>query len=98
MSGHRVTLAAAGCLVVAVALGGCGTNSSAASAGGGGQADPTSALVDQRCTMCHTRDRIDSATYDAAKWTSTIARMKRNGLVITDAEAQRIADYLGSGQ
>lgn len=62
------------------------------------QQNPASALVDQKCTMCHTRERIDSASYDAATWTSTIDRMKKSGLVITDEDAATIVEYLSGAK
>lgn len=52
------------------------------------------ALVQTKCTMCHTLDRVNQATYDAAKWAETVDRMQQNGLVITDEEKQLIVEYL----
>lgn len=55
---------------------------------------PEAALVEQRCTMCHSTERVYSKDYDAATWTATIDRMVQNGLVIADDEKQAIIDYL----
>jgi cytochrome c5 len=55
--------------------------------------DPKS-LVELKCSMCHSLDRVWSADYDRAEWTDTVDRMKRNGLVITDEEYTTIIDYL----
>jgi cytochrome c5 len=55
--------------------------------------DPKS-LVELKCSMCHSLDRVWSEDYDRAEWVSTVDRMKRNGLVITDEEYATIVDYL----
>lgn len=77
-----------------------------ASGNGGSSADPApvpaapvtsddpKSLVELKCSMCHSLDRVWSADYDQAEWTSTVDRMKRNGLVITDEEYTTIIDYL----
>lgn len=52
------------------------------------------ALVQSKCSMCHTLDRVNSVSYDAAKWQATIDRMVKNGAVITAEERQAIVDYL----
>lgn len=54
------------------------------------------ALVESKCSLCHTLDRVESASKDAAGWEQTVARMRDNGAVMTDAEAQQIVDYLSS--
>lgn len=59
-------------------------------------ADAGAALVERRCTMCHTTERVYSKDYDAEQWDDTIERMKRNGLVISDEEKQQIIEYLVS--
>ncbi len=54
------------------------------------------AVIDRACTVCHTRDRIDNASKDAAGWAATIDRMIGNGARISDAERQALIDYLAS--
>jgi cytochrome c5 len=51
-------------------------------------------LVESKCKMCHTLDRIKAATHDQAGWQSTVARMRSKGAVLTDAEAQSVIAYL----
>jgi hypothetical protein len=53
-------------------------------------------LIESKCVMCHTLDRVKAAKHDAAGWEQTISRMRSNGLVITDEEMQQILDYLES--
>ncbi len=56
--------------------------------------DAPKALVDLKCSMCHPLDQVYAAQYDRAGWESTVERMKRNGLVLTDEEYAAIIDYL----
>lgn len=53
-------------------------------------------LVESKCDLCHTLDRIKIANKDSGGWTTTVARMRKNGAVISDQEAQQIIDYLVS--
>jgi hypothetical protein len=52
--------------------------------------------VANKCTMCHTIDRINQASKDKTGWEQTIARMRTKGAQLTDTEAAQIADYLSS--
>ncbi len=52
------------------------------------------ALVDERCTSCHTRDRVDEEHMDEAGWTATVDRMIGYGADLDSAERQAVIDYL----
>jgi hypothetical protein len=52
------------------------------------------ALVDERCTVCHTRERIDSQDKDEAGWTATVDRMIGYGAQLDSSERQAVIDYL----
>ncbi len=52
------------------------------------------ALVDERCTTCHTRERIDAQDKDEAGWTETVDRMISYGAELDSAERQAVIDYL----
>ncbi|MBI5960049.1 MAG: hypothetical protein HY866_15015 [Chloroflexi bacterium] len=52
------------------------------------------ALVEERCTVCHTTDRIESKDYDEAGWTAVVERMIDNGASLTDEEAAAVIAYL----
>ena len=86
--GHRVTVAAA-FLALAAASFGCTPNGAAGGQPGGGLE-----LVKNKCTVCHTADRITQAKKDRAAWEKTVTRMRANGAVLTDAEAAQVIDYL----
>lgn len=85
-------------MAMVVASFGCAPSADKAPSNVDGSAPPAQSvgadLVQQRCTMCHTLDRVESATYDRAGWTKTVDRMKQNGLVITPDEESTIIDYL----
>ncbi|HEX3049509.1 MAG TPA: hypothetical protein VHP83_02560 [Aggregatilineaceae bacterium] len=52
------------------------------------------ALVDERCTVCHDRGRIDSEDEDEAGWTAIVDRMISYGAQLNEAERQAVIDYL----
>ena len=52
------------------------------------------ALVAERCTVCHTADRIDTADKDEVGWTATVDRMIGYGTDLNDAEREAVIAYL----
>jgi mono/diheme cytochrome c family protein len=80
--------------------------------GGGPVAEPTeaaapttaaaldgNALVDERCTVCHTRDRIDNkraAGLDQAQWGEIVDEMIGKGAQLNDEERAAVIEYLAS--
>jgi len=69
----------------------------AAIQGGAGAALDGEALVAERCTVCHSRERIDAkmaSGADLAAWTATVDRMISHGAQINDEERQAVLDYL----
>jgi predicted lipoprotein with Yx(FWY)xxD motif len=54
------------------------------------------ALVSERCTVCHTRERIDAASKDRAGWEATVDRMIGYGAQLNADERQAVIDYLSS--
>lgn len=57
-------------------------------------ADPAQQLVDTKCSLCHTLDRVYDASKSEEEWVTTIDRMKRNGLVISDDEYATVLEFL----
>lgn len=53
-------------------------------------------LVSTRCTVCHSRDRIDAATKDRAGWEATVDRMIGHGAQLNDEERLAVIDYLSN--
>ncbi len=54
------------------------------------------ALVRMRCTVCHSRERINNATKDRAGWEATVDRMIGYGARLNDAERAAVIEYLAS--
>ena len=52
------------------------------------------ALIDERCTVCHTRERIDMQDKDEEGWTETVDRMISYGADLDSAERQAVINYL----
>ena len=51
-------------------------------------------LVNERCTTCHTRERIDNEDEDEEGWTAIVDRMIAYGAQLNSAERQAVIDYL----
>ncbi len=51
-------------------------------------------LLQERCTVCHTLDRIKQAKKTREQWTLTITKMLSNGAKLNDAERTVLLDYL----
>ena len=61
----------------------------APASGGNGEA-----LLSDRCTKCHSLDRVTSAKKSAADWKTTVTRMVGKGATLTSEEQQVLVDYL----
>lgn len=55
------------------------------------------ALIDERCTSCHTRERIDSASKDRGGWEATVDRMIGYGTTLTADEREAVISFLAGG-
>jgi hypothetical protein len=102
MTGAGIALSFAAALLLS-ACSGSGSGAGGPSSGQGSlpaATDPAAVaakdLVETKCTLCHTLDRIKDAQHSAAEWQSTVDRMRQHGAVIADDEAKQIVDYLGS--
>lgn len=51
-------------------------------------------LIETRCTVCHTRGRIDSKTADEAGWAATVERMIGYGAQLSPEERDVLIAYL----
>ena len=60
------------------------------------EVDPVRQLIETKCSMCHSTDRVWAVAYDREVWVTTLERMETNGLVLADEERQQIIDYLAS--
>jgi cytochrome c5 len=62
----------------------------------GGTALDGAALLEQRCTRCHSTARILGASKDRAGWLATIETMVAKGALLTEEEKSALADYLAN--
>jgi len=53
-------------------------------------------LVNERCTVCHTRERIDMAQKSREEWAATVDRMIGNGAQLSPEEREIVIEYLAS--
>lgn len=54
-------------------------------------------LVETRCTVCHSSERINNASKDAEGWAATVDRMIGYGANLNDAEREAVIEYLSGG-
>ncbi len=83
MKTYAITAAALILLVMAVAC----------SPGGTGDM-PARKLIDQRCSICHSTERIFSTTHSVQEWNVIIDRMIRHGATLDSSEKNVIKNYL----
>jgi mono/diheme cytochrome c family protein len=51
-------------------------------------------LLQERCTVCHTLDRVMRAGHSALGWEQTVDRMVKRGAELNDEERTVLIDYL----
>ena len=96
-------------LVVMVALAACGASSTQPTQVPPAATEPASqptlaptgapaldgaALLDTRCSVCHTTDRVKQSKLTAEQWTQTVTLMISRGAKLTDAEKAALVEYL----
>lgn len=54
------------------------------------------ALLDTRCSVCHSTDRVKRARKTAEQWEQTVTRMIGKGAQLTEAEKKVLVDYLAN--
>lgn len=52
------------------------------------------ALLTDRCTKCHTIEKVTSAKKSASEWENTVTRMVGKGAKLTSDEKQTLVAYL----
>ena len=63
-------------------------------AGQGSTASDGQTLMQQRCSVCHSLDRIQAAQKTADQWQATVNRMIGHGAQLTPQEEQVLVQYL----
>lgn len=54
-------------------------------------------LIDERCSVCHSTERVYSADYSAEEWSSTFDDMITKGADVDETEKTIMIDWLVSG-
>jgi hypothetical protein len=54
------------------------------------------ALLEERCTVCHTLDLVKRAAKTAEDWQATVDRMKGKGAQLNDEEIRILVEYLAA--
>lgn len=53
-------------------------------------------LVEERCGVCHTLERVQAAKQDRAGWEATVDEMIVKGARLSETERSAVIDYLSS--
>ena len=52
-------------------------------------------LIRRTCSTCHGVERVNDARHTAERWRAVAVDMRERGAVITDAELERLVEWLG---
>jgi cytochrome c5 len=83
-------------IAVAAALAGCKSNTASPGATSAPAAADGAALLQERCTVCHSADRITQAQKTSAEWDTTVTRMIGKGAKLSSEEKTTLVDYLAA--
>lgn len=81
-------------LLIGTLLASCGTSNSNPASSGGSSAGQT--LPQDRCSVCHSADRVTAAHKTADQWTITVERMVARGAQLNAQEQQTLIAYLAA--
>jgi mono/diheme cytochrome c family protein len=82
-------------LFIGTLLASCGSSNTTPASSSSGSSDGQT-LMQDRCSVCHSTDRITSAHKTAAEWTTTVERMISHGAQLNTQEQQTLIDYLAA--
>ena len=83
-------------LLLSALLTACGGSTKQQDANTPGGALDGKTLVEERCTQCHTLDRVMSAHKTKEEWTTTVERMVSNGARLSAEEQAVVIEYLAA--
>jgi mono/diheme cytochrome c family protein len=83
-------------VLAVIFLAACGSSNPTATAASSsaGSASSGQALMQERCTVCHSLQRVTSSHMSADRWKTTVERMVNNGAQLSSQEQQTLVDYL----
>ena len=80
-------------LLIGTFLAACGTSGSSTTSSTGGNTDGLG-LMQGRCSVCHSINRVTSAHKTTDEWKTTVDRMISHGAQLSSQEEQALVDYL----
>ncbi len=75
-------------VIVSLVLTSCGSKAAAPTP------HPGQALVETKCSTCHSIVQVNNAKYSREIWQTTVDRMVMAGLQISDDQKSQVVDYL----
>lgn len=81
-------------LLAGILLASCGSGSSSATSSSGSSSSNGQALMQDRCSVCHSVTRVTLAHHTAPEWKVSVDRMINRGAQLTPQEEQTLIDYL----
>jgi mono/diheme cytochrome c family protein len=81
-------------LLTGILLAACGSSGSSSSGSNSGTPLSGQALMQERCSVCHSLDRVTSAQKTADQWKTTVDRMINHGAQLTSSEGTTLINYL----
>ena len=82
-------------LLLGTLLVSCGTAGATPTSSGGNTLDGQN-LMQQRCSVCHSLDRVTSAHKTIGQWTTSVQRMIARGAQLSSQEEQTLVAYLAA--
>jgi len=80
-------------LIAIITLMGCASMDKAIAENPSSPAMQGKMLLEQRCTVCHSLDRVNAMNTDQAGWDKIIDRMIQKGAKLNAEERQKVIDY-----
>jgi cytochrome c-type biogenesis protein CcmH/NrfF len=74
----------------------CSSSSSSTTVAPASNTQDGAALVQERCTVCHTLSRAESQRLNSTQWKSVVDMMIARGAKLSAAEETLVVDYLAT--
>jgi mono/diheme cytochrome c family protein len=81
-------------LLTGILLAACGSSGQSSSGSNNGTPLTGQQLMQERCSVCHSLNRVQSAQKTADQWKTTVDRMINHGAQLTSSEATTLVNYL----
>jgi uncharacterized membrane protein len=80
--------------ILVLAISACSNTAAPADTDTNGEVDEVKALIDERCSVCHSVSRVYDASYDEAGWSDVIDHMIEKGAEVNADEKALMIDWL----